>query len=317
MHTLIALSTILPVLVAGYLALRMLRTTQEWSRRRDLQLLILAAPVAGLALGISNLPHYVSNLCFVNTPAWDYTLGIAIPLVMSVVALGGMCLGLIRFLLMSWVIARKHIPAPLEMQTFSDTLATRLGAPRPRVLVFVHDRPMAFTMGLYKATILLSTWMVQHFDRQELEAVVAHEMAHIARRDYLVAWLALVLRDAFWYLPASQVAYAQLQREKELACDDLAAMSTQRPMALASALAKTWQHAVGGPHFGLAQPLLDGSELIETRIERLLQATRPPESTLRLRLMALGLCLVVLAALVIAETANVAALFTPLNCGPV
>ncbi len=317
MHTLIALSTFLPVLVVGYVALRMLRRANDWPRRRDLQLLILAAPVPGLAIGISNLPHYVSNLCLVNTPAWDYTLGLAIPLVMSITALFGLVLGLARLLLMSWVIARNHAPAPSELQAFADGLATRLNTPQPSVRVFACNRPLALTTGLWKPTILLSTWMVERFDRRELEAVVAHEMAHVSRRDYLVAWLALVLRDAFCYIPASRIAYAQLQREKELACDDLAALETARPMALASALAKTWQHTLGGPHIGLAQSLLDGSDHIENRIERLLQEKRPPTSTLRLRLMALGACLVVLVVLVAVEAANVATMFAPLNCGPV
>ena len=57
----------------------------------------------------------------------------------------------------------------------------------------------------------------------------------------LVIWFATVLRDAFFYLPTSRVAYHQLQHEKELACDDLAVGVTHWPLALASALAKAWQ----------------------------------------------------------------------------
>ncbi|GHO95812.1 hypothetical protein KSF_058600 [Reticulibacter mediterranei] len=48
-----------------------------------------------------------------------------------------------------------------------------------------------------------------------------HELEHVARRDYLIMFLATVLRDAFFYMPTSWIAYRQLQREKELVCDDL------------------------------------------------------------------------------------------------
>ncbi len=85
------------------------------------------------------------------------------------------------------------------------------------------------------------TWMIEHLDRRELEAVLAHELEHAARHDSLVIWFATVLRDAFFYLPTSRVAYHQLQHEKELACDDLAVGVTHWPLALASALAKAWQ----------------------------------------------------------------------------
>src|SRR5439155_7584396 len=101
---------------------------------------------------------------------------------------------------------------------------------------------------------------------------LAHELGHVARRDYLVIWLATVLRDAFCYLPTSWAAYRQLQREKELACDDLAVAATNRPLALASALAKVWQQAVSAPTLATVQPFMEASEAIEGRIERLLAA---------------------------------------------
>ena len=88
--------------------------------------------------------------------------------------------------------------------------------------------------------MLLSTWMVDHLDQQELEAVLMHELVHVRRRDYLLNWVALLLRDAFFYLPTSRIAYRQLHYEKELASDDLVAQSTKRPLALASALTKVW-----------------------------------------------------------------------------
>src|SRR5207237_9461510 len=124
------------------------------------------------------------------------------------------------------------------LQTFADNLAQRLGATRSRVLLYVYDRPLALTCGLFRPTVLLSTWMVQHRDRRELEAVLAHELEHVARRDYLVIWLATMLRDAFFSLPTSWALSRQHQQEQELVCNGPPRRGTSRPPALASALAQ-------------------------------------------------------------------------------
>ena len=316
MHILLGLSSLLPILLGGFLALSILRRLTGWSRRRDLQLLILAAPVASLGLSVSELYHLVSEICFIRTPPWDYILSMALPLGMGLVALGGVSLGVVRLAFMMWVVGRRSTPIDPASQTFVDGLIERLGVARPRVLLCAYDRPLALTAGLWQPSIVLSTWMVEHLDRRELEAVLAHELGHIARRDYLIIWLATMLRDAFCYLPTSWVAYRQLQYEKELACDDWVIDTTNRPLALASALAKTWQYAVSGPSFGLAQLLGGGSELLESRIERLLALSKPLTSTLRSRLVGLSVGLLGLSVLVLVAAVNVAVPLALMDCGP-
>jgi beta-lactamase regulating signal transducer with metallopeptidase domain len=159
--------------------------------------------------------------------------------------------------------------------------------------------------------------MVEHLDQRELEAVLAHELGHVVRRDYLVIWLATLLRDAFCYLPTSWLAYRQLQHEKELACDELAVNVTNRPLALASALTKTWQYALGQRSPGLAQSLTGRSQLMETRIERLLLASTPLTGALSSRLLMLSFSLGTLSILVLAAAVISAVVLAPMDCGPV
>lgn len=316
MHTLLALSSLLLVLLGGYLALGCLRHLVGWAWRRDLQLLVLAAPAASLALGIGGVHHFAGRLCFLDAPPWDYTLGLVLPLGMGLVALAGFGLGVVRLALMEWVVARRGTLADHELHALVERLAERLGTARPRVRLCAHDRPMALTWGLLRPTLLLSTWMVEHLDRRELEAVVAHELGHVARRDYLVVWLATVLRDAFCYLPTSWAAYRRLQQEKEFACDDLAVGATHRPLALASALAKVWQGALGGSALGAAQPLVGTDGSIEGRIQRLLAAARPAPSVSRSRAVAVGVGASALAGLLAVQAANASVMLAPMGCGP-
>lgn len=316
MHTLLGLSSLLLVLLGGAVTLGLLRRLGGWVFRRDLQIMILVAPIVSLTLGLGGLHHFVGRACFISAPTWDYTLGVALPLIMGIIALGGLGLGVIRLVLLAWVMARRSVLAEPQLQALADALVERLQVARPQVRLCSYGRPLAITYGLWQPTVLLSTWMIRHLDRRELEAVLAHEIGHVARRDYFVIWLATVLRDAFCYLPTSWAAYRQLQYEKELACDDLAVRLTRRPLALASALTKVWQPAVEGPHIDTALSLLGADEAIEGRITRLLDVPPAVADAPQPRLLALGAGIAGLIGLVALQAVNLGILLAPMGCGP-
>jgi Zn-dependent protease with chaperone function len=317
MRTVLDLSGILLVLVAGYALLTWLRSLPGWRQRRDLQVAVLAAPVVSLALALGGLRHFVGLACFCGAPSWDSALGVAVPLALGGVALGGLLLGILRLALLHRVVTRSGLPAGPQVQALAERLAAELGTPTPRVLLTAYDRPLALTCGVVRPTVLLSTWIIAQLDGRELEAVLAHELGHVARRDYLVVWLTTVLRDAFCYLPTSWIAHRQLQHEKELACDDLAVGATERPLALASALAKVWHQTLGGgPTFGLAQPLLGTPPGIEGRIERLLTIAPPVALASRSRLVILAAGVATIALLFVSEAIDVVLLLSPMGCGP-
>ena len=316
MHALLGALTLLLSVVGGTLVLRCLRRQDQWPNRRELQVTVLAAPTVSLGLGIAGLHHFVGRTCFLGAPPWDYTLGLALPIVMGTVAIGGIAFGVIRQLTMQAVVASRGRPAPPPVQTLVERLAGRLRTAPPRVLLYPSDRPLAITYGMWRPTVLVSPWMLEHLDPQELESVIAHEVAHVARRDYLVVWLATVLRDAFIYLPTSWAAYRQLQHEKELASDDLAVQTTNRRLALASALARVYEQALTGPSLGPAPGLVEPERLIEGRIERLLATPPSPVGRSPSRRVAIGIAVPAVAALLASEAATVAALLTPMGCGP-
>lgn len=317
MHPLFGLSSLLPVVLTTCLVLLSLRRINDWSRRRDLQLLILAAPVLSLSLALGGLHHFAGRMCFLGAPPWDYTLGLVLPIGMGLIALGALGLGLVQIVLMHKVIACKGTPAVPELQRDAERLAVQLGTSRPRVLLCTYDRPLALTFGLRRPTFLLSSWILGHLDRGEMEAVLVHELGHVAHRDYPVVWLATILRDAFFYLPTSRAAYRRLQQEKELACDDLAVGATKRPLALASALAKVWQQTVDRAALGGAQPLTEKGAASEGRIERLLAASPLAVAGRPLsRLVLLSVGALSLIGLLAFEAVRVTILLTAMGCGP-
>ncbi len=154
-------------------------------------------------------------------------------------ALGlALLVGLLRIVLLTHTLRRRLFPAPVYLQGRADDLARRAGGHCVPVLLLGSEMPVAFTWGLVRPRVVLSTWMVEHLDRKELEAVLAHELAHAVGRDCRTIWLATLLRDATFYLPWAWRARRAVITGKELLADDAAVAATGRPVALASAIAK-------------------------------------------------------------------------------
>jgi bla regulator protein BlaR1 len=315
-HLLLGLSTVLTALAIGYLALHLQHRVMHWTGRRQIPFFILAVPVLSLALTAGALWHFSGLTCFLGAPPLDDAAGLAVPVGMGLIALGALALGLARLIIMQRFAAH-GVDAGAELQGLADRLADGLGVPHPRVLVRLSSHPVAFTCGIFRPAIVLSTWMIEHLDPQEQESVLAHELAHALRRDYLGIWLATVLRDAFFYLPTSRAAYRQLWNEREPACDDLAAALTRRPLALASALAKVWHEAVSDGPTLLAVPNLAVPAVnLEDRIRRLIDWTPPgsdqPPRPSSLRAM-LGGATLTFGGL---PLVNLALVLAPMGCGP-
>lgn len=83
----------------------------------------------------------------------------------------------------------------LELIRLVENLAITAGIPMPRVYVIDDSVPNAFATGRnpQHAAIAVTTGLLSRLDRNELEGVIAHEMAHIGNRDILVMSVVMVL----------------------------------------------------------------------------------------------------------------------------
>jgi TonB family protein len=120
---------------------------------------------------------------------------------------------------LTWL-GSQAIPADHRWQAAEALLRTQLGMPRAvRVLVTNHPA-MVVTWGAIAPVILLprdaGTW-----SGDRIRLVLAHEMAHLIRRDWMILLLAEVVRAINWFNPLFWLACARLRRESEYACDDI------------------------------------------------------------------------------------------------
>lgn len=132
------------------------------------------------------------------------------------------------------------------------------------------------TIGVVRPVVLLSRDFFRTMDEEELEAALAHEFAHIKRRDNGIALAVTLLRALTFFSPAAYVAIKQYLYEREKAADDLAVQTTGDPLALASATIKAapsspgaaGANATGDSKLGLTarvQRLLDGGSDLGSR----------------------------------------------------
>jgi heat shock protein HtpX len=81
-------------------------------------------------------------------------------------------------------------------------LATRAGIPMPRVYLIPSETPNAFATGRNPehAAVAVTEGIMRLLDEEELEGVLAHELAHVTNRDVLISTLAATLAGAITYL---------------------------------------------------------------------------------------------------------------------
>ena len=153
-------------------------------------------------------------------------------------------------------------------QMVSD-LAQRAGLPQPKVYVIPQPSPNAFATGRnpHHAAVAATEGILRLLDREELEGVIAHELAHVKHRDILISSVAatiaasimMVSRFAFFFggsrdreganpiamlatlilAPvAAMIIQAAISRSREFAADAGGAAIAGHPVGLINALRK-------------------------------------------------------------------------------
>lgn len=181
--------------------------------------------------------------------------------------------------------ARLAEPAGACWQLTVNTLARRMKL-RCEVRIFrsfAVDTPMV--IGWLKPLVLVPAAALTGLSPEALEAVLAHELAHVRRHDYLVNLAQSVLEVLLFYHPAVWWISAQVRQERELCCDDAAVALCGDPVLYARALAALeGLRGTALPATRLA-PAAHGGSLMN-RIQRLIAPTLPPSPSRRAGILA-------------------------------
>ncbi len=162
------------------------------------------------------------------------------------------------------VVTAKEAPELYEMV---DRLRQRAGLPMPTVAIAPHEQPNAFATGRNpeNAVVCVTAGIMRLVSREELEGVIAHELAHIKNRDMLLQTIAATMAAAIsnfafigMYMGgddeggspvggllavilapiAATLIQTAISRQREFKADAVGAEISGRPLALAGALTK-------------------------------------------------------------------------------
>ncbi|RAK67120.1 M56 family metallopeptidase [Hymenobacter edaphi] len=171
-------------------------------------------------------------------------------------------------------------PLGLLWQTRLNNLAERAGLDKPVQLLESSLVRVPVVVGHLKPLILLPMGAVAGLAPAQLEAILAHELAHVVRRDYLINLLQSVAEILLFYHPAVWFLTATLRSERENCCDDVAASLCGDPLVLAralAALAELGLERTAAPRLSMAATGPKGSLL--GRVRRLVQGRTAPTFT--------------------------------------
>lgn len=173
----------------------------------------------------------------VVAPTWPDT---ALPWVVGFWAFGA-ALMLLRIAAgMLWLQrlhGRARLPALADWQRRLDRLARRFGL-RSVPLAVADDDAGPLTIGFLRPVILVPAALLARMPAEWVEALLAHELAHIRRHDYLVNLLQRAIEALLFYHPTVWWLSRRIANERELIADRLAAEALGDARRLALALAE-------------------------------------------------------------------------------
>lgn len=161
-------------------------------------------------------------------------------------------------------------------------LAAKVSYSRPVQLFESALVQTPVALGLFKPLILLPLGMINQISAAEVEAILAHELAHIARRDWLFNLVQALIDALFYFHPAVWWVSATIRAERENCCDDTAVALTGNRLVYAKTLVRLQDLAKTAKTPALALGMDGATRLLHRRpllLERIKRILHQPQQS--------------------------------------
>ena len=140
---------------------------------------------------------------------------------------------------------RSRQPLPLKMAAMVERLGRRLRMEALPLVFLSRQVAEAMAVGVVRPLVLIPAAWATEMPLEMLEAVIAHELAHLRRRDLWVNLLQRIVETLLFYHPAVWWLSRRLRIERELCADELAVAATGKRLVYAQALEQVahWRQA--------------------------------------------------------------------------
>jgi uncharacterized protein (TIGR03435 family) len=243
----------------------------------------------GAIIGVAITPPWAAAAGGGNAPAAPAELRLPAAIdtgtVFSVLVtlwLTGVALLLARLAAGCWRIRKLQTAARLQgasrWQSVAEKIALRLGLTHRFTVVDSVRVATPTVIGWLRPVILLPVAAMAGLSPRQVEAILAHELAHIRRHDFLINFLQTVAETMLFYHPAVWWLSRRIRTEREHCCDDVAVSVSGDAAEYAAALAELASWSISSPALAMAAtrgPLVDRVR----RLLRLPDTDRKPSRT--------------------------------------
>jgi Zn-dependent protease with chaperone function len=129
-----------------------------------------------------------------------------------------------------------YVPVDPDVCEIVQRMSEHYGIPTPALRAIQDEDLLLFVSGTRNPSIIMSTELLTRLDSRQMEAALAHEMAHIVQRSTLTTLVAFLARAFQFFNPVSLFTFRNLIQDDELVCDEMTVAVTGDPEALGSAL---------------------------------------------------------------------------------
>lgn len=188
------------------------------------------------------------------------------------------CRLVLGWLWLQWL-KRRLEPAPEFLRLRTERLCRAMGLRLPRLCVCRQVRE-AIATGLIRPLILVPAAWLAELSPDMLEAVLAHELAHLRRLDLWVNLFQRLMETLLFYHPAVWWSSRRLRMERELCCDELAVTVTQDRVRYAQTLEWVGWRLALQTHSAVALSMGGNRMTLLLRVKHVLNPGSTPRSTI-------------------------------------
>jgi bla regulator protein blaR1 len=144
---------------------------------------------------------------------------------------------------------------------------------RPIAIAISETLPEPGIFGIWRPTLVWPRGISKRLNEAQIEGIIAHEIAHVQRRDNLTAALHMLVQTIFWFHPIAWWLQRRLLEERERACDEAVIRLGSAPEVYAESVLRACRFSVGSP--GTFASGISGSDLAQ-RVRRIVSGRPVP-----------------------------------------
>ncbi|WP_165835904.1 M56 family metallopeptidase [Marinifilum breve] len=224
---------------------------------------------------LNNSPETLNQFSFENLHIDQY-----FPIMVNIWIIGVCILSChMTFNYLQTIKLRKHLTYPVSKQTqnIAEKLIQKINLKQKITILESGYVQTPSLVGYFKPVVLLPVSMLSGIPENQLEIIIAHELAHIKRHDYLFQFIQGIIELLFFYHPVVWWLSSVVNTEREHICDDLAVKVCGESLTLIKALNN--MEAIRKKRFELVLGLSGKKDNLFNRVQRIVRPKTSAKKT--------------------------------------